>query len=322
MSRAKGRSGKSSDAKGTVADAPVGDTPLVVDSDVETDSVDEDGLSSDEEEDLQDDGLSSDVSDSATQDGDKDDSDGALLFESTEETEFLAEDANDRVGPLAKDPARQRRASRRTSGGSESSTGVSVGAGRRPKRQESMNSTSSNDAAWNLGPGVPGAKTPGSILQDPTGTASSSPDLGARTGQETSVRIVSPSTASSSPHPSGYFDVPAPMPPASGSVARRRLFKKTSKDDYGTPGTPGGLLTPGLGGASGTATPGSISGLPPSTLRKRRPVFKRGKGKKGTEYTLDHPAQHDILGIVMLEIEGAVDLPKLRNCGFALRVHG
>jgi phosphatidylserine decarboxylase len=103
------------------------------------------------------------------------------------------------------------------------------------------------------------------------------------------------------------------MPPASGSVARRRLFKKSSKDDYGTPGTPGGLLTPGLG-TSGTATPGSISGLPPSTSRKRRPVFKRGKGKKGTAYTLDHPAQHDILGIVMLEIEGAVDLPKLRNC--------
>lgn len=302
MSRAKGR-GKSSD-KGSAADSPAGESPLVVDSDVETDSVDEDGMSSDEEEDLQDDGLSSDASDSMTQD--EEDSDGALLFESTEETEFLAEDANDRVAPLGKDHARQRRADRRTSAGSESSTGVSAGAGRRPRRQESMTSTTSDDAGWTVGVG---AKTPSSILQEP-GTAGSSPDLGAR-GQETSVRIVSPSTGSNSPHPSGYFDVPAPMPSASGSVARRRLFKKSSRDDYG-PGTPG-LLTPGIG-TPGTSTPGSISGPPAPTSRKRRPVFKRGRGKKGTGYTLDHPAQHDILGIVMLEIEGAVDLPKLRNC--------
>jgi phosphatidylserine decarboxylase len=168
-----------------------------------------------------------------------------------------------------------------------------------------MNSTTSDDA---VNAGMWG-RTGSGILQEP-GTAGSSPDLGAR-AQETSVRIVSPSTGSNSPHPSGYFDVPAPMPPASGSVARRRLFKKSSRDDYG-PGTPG-LLTPGVG-TPGTSTPGSISGPPAATSRKRRPVFKRGKGKKGTEYTLDHPAQHDILGIVMLEIEGAVDLPKLRNC--------
>lgn len=303
MSRAKGR-GKS--GKATAADAPVGETPLVADSDAETDSVDEDGLSSDDEEDLQDDGLSSDVSDSVTQDGDEDESDGALLFESTEETEFLAEDANDRVAPLGKDHARQRRADRRTSAGSESSTGISVGAGRRPKRQESMTSTTSDDANAGMW-----GRTGSGILQEPSGTGGSSPDLAAKPGQETSVRIVSPSTGSNSPHPSGYFDVPAPMPPASGSVARRRLFKKSSRDDYG-PGTPG-LLTPGIG-TPGTATPGSTSDLPAPKSRKRRPVFKRGRGKKGTEYTLDHPAQHDILGIVMLEIEGAVDLPKLRNC--------
>lgn len=322
MFRAKGRSGKSTDGKGSARDAGVqmGDSASAVPemSDSETESADEEGSDDgDDDEELLDDGLSSDSSDSGSRDGEDDEeSDNALLFESTEETEYLAEDANDRVAPLAKDHARRRRESRRTSAGSESSS-VSVNAGRRPKRQESTNSTSSNDA-WTSGPVVgagTGTKTPSSILQDASGTTSSSPDLGPRPGQETSVRIVSPSTASSSPHPSqGYFDaVPAPMPPAAASVARRRLFKKSSRDDYGTQGTPGGLLTPG-GAVSGTATPGSISGLATPTSRKRRPVFKRGKGKKGTEYTLDHPSQQDVLGIVMLEIEGAVDLPKLRNC--------
>lgn len=276
----------------------------------ETDSA-EDSDDLDDEEDLQDDGLSSST-ESEDEEGEEGDDD-PLLFESAEETEYLAEeDANDRVAPLAKDHSRQRRASRRTSNGSyDSSTSVS-GNVRRPVRQESMNSTSSNDA---LGPAparasASGTKTPSSIPQDTTGNTSatnSSADLvRPASGLETSVRIVSPSTAGSSPHPQGYFDT---VPPPA-SVARRRLFKKSSRDDYG-PGTPGGLLTPS-GMDSGAATPASIGGAAPAT-RKRRPVFKRGRGKKGTGYTLEHQG-HDILGIVMLEIEGAVDLPKLRNC--------
>lgn len=309
MSRAKGRHGKSSDSG---AATPTVD-PTVADVSVsETDSAD-DSDDLDDEEDLQDDGLTSDSSEFEGDDDDvQDGDDDPLLFESAEEAEYLAEDANDRVAPLAKDHSRQRRASRRTSNGSYDSS-TSVGNVRKPVRQESMNSTSSNDAgmAFVSAP-ASGSKTPSSILQDAGNTSASNSTaelVRPTSGQETSVRIVSPSTASSSPHPSGYFDtVPAPA-----SVARRRLFKKSSKDDYG-PGTPGSLLTPGAGMDSGAATPSSLGGAPPTT-RKRRPVFKRGRGKKGTTYTLNQQG-HDILGIVMLEIEGAVDLPKLRNCRY------
>lgn len=315
ISRAKGR-GKSSEAS-TTTPSSAGATVAPEMSTSETDSADESD-EMDDEEDLRDDGLSSESSESEEDEVEEGDEE-PLLFESAEETEYLAEDANDRVAPLAKDHARQRRASRRTSNGSYDSSTSASGYGKRPVRQGSMNSTSSNDAAMaSVGASASGGKTPSSILQDTTGTSSandSSADLvRPAAGQETSVRIVSPSTASSSPHPSGYFDS---VPPPSASVARRRLFKKSSKDDYG-PATPGGLLTPGGGLESGAATPSSVGGgaAPPS--RKRRPVFKRGRGKKGTAYTLEHQG-HDILGIVMLEIEGAVDLPKLRNCTYLER---
>jgi hypothetical protein len=53
---------------------------------------------------------------------------------------------------------------------------------KKPVRQGSMNSTSSNDAAMaSIGPSASGGKTPSSILQDTTGTSSandSSADLG------------------------------------------------------------------------------------------------------------------------------------------------
>ncbi|WVR04751.1 phosphatidylserine decarboxylase [Kwoniella sp. DSM 27419] len=81
--------------------------------------------------------------------------------------------------------------------------------------------------------------------------------------------------------------------------------------------TPSGLSTPGV------ATPGGS--------RMRRPLFKRGKNRTGSS-SQQQPVQHkkkskgfnfdanqgrEVLGIVILEIKGAEDLPKLRN---ALRV--
>lgn len=61
---------------------------------------------------------------------------------------------------------------------------------------------------------------------------------------------------------------------------------------------------------SGTATP--TKGIPPSLAspggKKRRPKFKRSKA---SEYNF--ATNSDILGIVMLEIAGAENLPRLKN---------
>ena len=55
---------------------------------------------------------------------------------------------------------------------------------------------------------------------------------------------------------------------------------------------------------------GSRSGTPAN--RVKRPRFKRNK--KGTDYSFS--TDNDILGIVMLEIACAEDLPKLKNSAF------
>jgi phosphatidylserine decarboxylase len=57
----------------------------------------------------------------------------------------------------------------------------------------------------------------------------------------------------------------------------------------------------------GTVTPGAIT----PGGRRRRPIFRKHKSR-GTHYNFSN--ENDILGIVMLEVQGAEDLPKLRNC--------
>jgi len=89
----------------------------------------------------------------------------------------------------------------------------------------------------------------------------------------------------------------------------------TTPPDAETP-TP----TAGGGDASVTPTQGSVtptavvSAVPAS---KKRPKFQRGwSTNKKAEYSLLQ--QQDVVGIVMLEIQGAEDLPKIRNSEYHL----
>ncbi|KAJ9125079.1 hypothetical protein QFC22_000032 [Naganishia vaughanmartiniae] len=276
----------------------------------EDDDDDEDDDADEESEELRDDGLSSD-SDSPNDDAFFSEEDDILSGDSAGDY-MTGEDVNDRIAPLA-------------SGNNSSATSSSlrVGGGakdvRRPKRQTSVNSTSSHEASAY-------APLAADAQQSRRGQESSAEAL--NTGStvspfvssppESSVKIVSPTTQAQQ----GYFDtVPPPAAPsAAATKTRRRLFKKSSRDQHLAPASSAsGLRTPGDESTSastpGTATPGSLApGAVPATQgRRRRPVFKRGKGRGGTAYTLGHQAGHDILGIVMLEIGGAADLPKLRN---------
>jgi len=57
----------------------------------------------------------------------------------------------------------------------------------------------------------------------------------------------------------------------------------------------------------------SVSG---SSTRKKKPKFKKLRGKKKADYNFS--AQNDILGIVMLEIKGAEDLPRVKNSQYEI----
>jgi phosphatidylserine decarboxylase len=71
-----------------------------------------------------------------------------------------------------------------------------------------------------------------------------------------------------------------------------------------SPSTPnmGGVPTPSV--SSGTVTPPAR----PSAAKSR---FRKSWGPKNTDYSF--AASNDIIGIVMLEIKGATDLPKVKN---------
>ncbi len=111
-------------------------------------------------------------------------------------------------------------------------------------------------------------------------------------GESATSTITAASITSSDSKPS-YFDLRP-------SASRKRQEAKASA---GTPlGTPGGYLTPSAA-TSGATTPGG---------RPRRPTFRKGKHKM-TDYNFNN--EKDILGIVILEVQGAEDLPRLKNGG-------
>ncbi|KZP00337.1 hypothetical protein CALVIDRAFT_476192 [Calocera viscosa TUFC12733] len=67
-----------------------------------------------------------------------------------------------------------------------------------------------------------------------------------------------------------------------------------------------------------TSKPSSRPSTPPQAPmtpggKHRRPIFRRGRASRNSDYNLQLSAQSDILGIVMLEIQGAEDLPKIKN---------
>ena len=122
------------------------------------------------------------------------------------------------------------------------------------------------------------------------------------------VNIVVPSPIS----PSTVSPLPVPTPKTSLGAKIPRVFKKrptltpASSSDSGainsvssSPGLPS-PTTP-----SRPTTPGT-----PATVGKRARFRRKWRDQSG-DYNFT--AAHDIIGIVMLDIKSAVDLPKLRN---------
>ncbi len=107
--------------------------------------------------------------------------------------------------------------------------------------------------------------------------------------------------------------VPAPSTPSSFKLApfkkaiKRPSFTSRASSTSTTTTTDTSSTTP----ASGTTTP--------TPDKKKRPKFKRGRREKSSEYNFD--TSNDMLGIVLLEIVGAENLPKLKNRSYSSQAH-
>jgi hypothetical protein len=177
-----------------------------------------------------------------------------------------------------------------------------------------LSSMTDKDRAGSVSGGQVAPMQGKTIEEHETAQFSSSPDLGLTRIQtdpaaNAPVIVEVPPTAAKEVAP-GYFDKMLPRT-ASGvsKLNKRRASKDTLtaahnqyQSTYSEKSTGSGLLTPS-------------STVPPEGKRfKKRFRGVRRKDTSGTEYNLG--AGKDILGIVMLEISGAKDLPKLRNCKF------
>ncbi|WWC59635.1 phosphatidylserine decarboxylase [Kwoniella dejecticola CBS 10117] len=98
-------------------------------------------------------------------------------------------------------------------------------------------------------------------------------------------------------------------------------------------GSQGDYFTPSMGKAtSSDSTVGTPGAMTPGGTKTRRPLFKRGKSRTGSStqsqsqsqtvekkrskrggFNFDASQGKEVLGIVILEIKGAEDLPKLKN---------
>lgn len=155
------------------------------------------------------------------------------------------------------------------------------------------------------------------IDEHETAHFSTSPDLGlTRIITDTTAPLIVevPPTAAKEVPP-GYFD--KMLPPSSSTSTGSRLDKRrSSKDALIAAHNNHASTYSAQSSGSGLLTPSSTMPAEGGRLRKKLRNARR-KGTAGTEYNLG--ISKDILGIVMLEISGAKDLPKLRNCAFGNR---
>lgn len=109
---------------------------------------------------------------------------------------------------------------------------------------------------------------------------------------------------------------------ASSNYFDNRLSTGSSGEGNATPGTASGMATPGgtrrpffLRRNKTSMTTGSVdSGLEKPEKEKKS---KKGKSKKRKDdFNFDAESNRDVLGIVIMEIQSATDLPRLKSSQF------
>ncbi|PVF95541.1 hypothetical protein CPB86DRAFT_863907 [Serendipita vermifera] len=139
------------------------------------------------------------------------------------------------------------------------------------------------------------------------------PEQDAPTGAEVAANVNAaananaPETVNTAPGVPPIIVAPAPeLPTKPGFLPR--LFSGTRRPNL----TPAQSYDDSTAQSSSapTSRPASRSGAT-TPSKGKRPKFKRARGEKGSAYNFG--AEKDVLGIVMLEINKAEDLPKLKN---------
>jgi phosphatidylserine decarboxylase len=109
---------------------------------------------------------------------------------------------------------------------------------------------------------------------------------------------------------------------------RHKLLHKASSNyiDH-TPGDATPLGTPGVATPGGSRRPfflrrnkGSTTTTGSGDSDKAEKKKKRKTKKKGKEFNFDAESNRDVLGIVVMEIKSAADLPKLKNCTYSFEL--
>lgn len=111
---------------------------------------------------------------------------------------------------------------------------------------------------------------------------------------ESSTSVITDQVAELSIHPASpeVADLPTPVQRTPRSAKFPKMFPRRP------------TMTP----AVSSETMVSASG---TSTRSKKPKFKKLRGKKKADYNFS--TQNDILGIVMLEIKSAEDLPRVKN---------
>ena len=106
--------------------------------------------------------------------------------------------------------------------------------------------------------------------------------------------------------PSPGFSIPK-MFPKRANTPRSLSFDSTTT--MGT--TPGPMTAASSTGALSPSPSGGATPVARPQVNQQKSKFRKSWGNKGKDFNFN--AANDILGIVMLEIQGAHDLPKLKN---------
>ncbi|KAK4683625.1 phosphatidylserine decarboxylase, partial [Tremellales sp. Uapishka_1] len=102
---------------------------------------------------------------------------------------------------------------------------------------------------------------------------------------------------------------PPPPPKTAGLLTPLPTNKhKTPARQTSLPGYFDKPVGAGNGETPTHSTPGT-----PGGSKVKRPIFKRGRGKTNKDFNFDSGQGRDVLGIVIMEVKNATDLPKLKN---------
>ena len=117
-------------------------------------------------------------------------------------------------------------------------------------------------------------------------------------------------------HPDTADGKTAGLPPPPKTAALAPPDTKGTRTPTRQSSLPGYFDRPSRDQSPGPSTPGAVT---PGGTKLKKPLFKRTKSaapsrKSTRDFNFDATQGKEVLGIVIMEIKGATDLPRIKNC--------